>query len=204
MLRAFTERRDSGISSPTQEKSRTWGASSSKQNVVPKPKTSHRRKASGKPKVMFKPQMSRASGSQAQKTRTSTAANRTSQVDANTNRRHKAFTSLFVSFLATSSVAIEPDAADEKTIQSANKAASTPLPPTPVKAHTRSACSIKPSEIRKTRWKRFKYEMGLKMKSGQMWNQRQQSAQLMEMRLVDVESQAQKQDRQRAKRIGTA
>jgi hypothetical protein len=156
---------------------------------------------------MFKSQISGPSGSQAQKTKTSTVAKRASQVDANTTpvgKRHKALASLLVSFLATSSVAIEPDAADEKTIQSANKASSTPLPPAPAKAHTRSASVVKPSEIRKTRWKRFKYELGLKMKSGQKGKQRKQSAQLNEMELVDMESQAREQDRQQAKRVGTA
>jgi hypothetical protein len=154
---------------------------------------------------MFKSQISGPSGSQTQKTKTSMAAKRTSQVDTNTtpiSKRHKALASLLVSFLATSSVAIEPDAADEKTIQSANKASSTP--PAPAKAHTRSASVVKPSEIRKTRWKRFKYELGLKMKSGQKGKQRKQSAQLNEMELVDMESQAREQDRQQAKRVGTA
>jgi hypothetical protein len=207
MLRAFTERRDSGQPSPTHGKSRTWGTSSSKQHVAPTPKTNHKRKASAKPKVTFKSQMSGASGSQAQKSKATTAAKRTSQADTNTtpvSKRHKAFASLLVSFLATSSVAIEIDAADQKTIESANKASSTTLPPPPPKAYTRSASSVKPSEIRKTRWKRFKYEMGLKMKSGQKGKQRQQSALMEEMELVDMISKEREETRQQSKRVGTA
>jgi hypothetical protein len=201
MLRAFTERRDSGQPSPAQEKSRTWGASSSKQNATAKPKTNHKRKASAKPKVTFKSQISGPSGSQAPKSNTTTAAKRTSQTNTNTtpvSKRHKAFASLLVSFLATSSVAIEIDAADKKTIESANTATSTPLPPAPPKAHTRSTSGVKASEIRKTRWKRFKYEMGLKMKSGRSGKQKQRSARTdeMEMESVDVRSQEREEARQ--------
>jgi len=202
MLRAFTERRDSGQATPTQEKSRTWGASSSKQNAGTKPKSNHKRKASAKSKVTFKSQMS--SG---QKAKTTTAAKRTSQADTNTtpvSKRHKAFASLLVSFLATSSVAVDYDAADEKTIESASKASSTPLPPPPPKVHTRSTSGVKPSEIRKTRWKRFKYEMGLKMKSGQKGKQRQRPAQTTEMELADMMSNEREDHRQQAKRVGTA
>ncbi|KAH7396797.1 hypothetical protein DE146DRAFT_51293 [Phaeosphaeria sp. MPI-PUGE-AT-0046c] len=206
MLRAFTERRDSSQPSPTQEKSKTWvPSSSSKQNGVAKPKSNHKRKSSAKPKVVFKSQMSGPSGSQAPRTRT--AVTGTSQIDTNTtpvSKRHKAFASLLVSFLATSSVAIEPDAADEKTIESANKASSTPLPPAPKKAHTRSASVVKPSEIRKTRWKRFKYELGLKMKTGQKGKQKQEATQPTEMELVDMEAQKREQARQEARRVGTA
>lgn len=208
MLRAFTERRDSSQPSPTQDKAKTWVASSSsKQNGAAKPKSNHRRKSSAKPKVMFKSQMSGPSGSQAPRTKTNAAANTTSDVDTNTtpvSKRHKAFASLLVSFLATSSVAIEPDAADEKTMQSAAKASSTPIPAAPKKAHTRSASIVKPSEIRKTRWKRFKYELGLKMKTGPKGKQKQDPAQPTEMELVDMESQQREQDRREARRVGTA
>lgn len=207
MLRAFTERRDSGQPSPTQEKSKTWvPSSSSKQNGAAKPKSNHKRKSSAKPKVVFKSQMSGPSGSQAPKSKT-TAARRASQADPNTtpvSKRHKAFASLLVSFLATSSVAIEPDAADQKTIESANKASSTPVPPAPKKAHTRSASVVKPSEIRKTRWKRFKYELGLKMKSGQKGKQKEETTPLTEMELVDMQSQQREQARQEARRVDTA
>lgn len=204
MLRAFTERRDSGQATPTQEKSKTWGASSSKQNAGPNSKPNHKRKASAKPKVTFKSQMSGASGS---KTKTTTAAKRTSQVDTNTtpvSKRHKVLASLLVSFLATSSVAVDYDAADEKTIDSANKASSTPLPAPPPKAHRRSTSGVKPSEIRKTRWKRFKYEMGLKMKSGQKGKQKQPSAQATDMELADMRSTEREGERQQAIRVGTA
>jgi hypothetical protein len=101
-----------------------------------------------------------------------------------------------VSFLATSSVAIEIDAADKKTMESANTASSTPLPPPPPKAHTRSASGVKASEIRKTRWRRFKYEMGLKMKSGRNGKQKQQSARADEMELADMRSQEREEERQ--------
>jgi hypothetical protein len=204
MLRAFTERRDSGQATPTQEKSKTWGASLSKQNAGPKTKLNHKRKTSAKPKVTFKSQMSGASG---QKPKTATAAKRVSQADTNTTpvgKRHKAFASLLVSFLATSSVAVDYDAADEKTIESANKASTTALPPPPPKAHRRSTSGVKPSEIRKTRWKRFKYEMGLKMKSGQKGKQRQQPAQATDMELADMRSNEREEERQQANRVGTA
>ncbi|KAF2830808.1 hypothetical protein CC86DRAFT_167573 [Ophiobolus disseminans] len=206
MLRAFTERRDSGQATPTQEKekAKTWVASSSNQNAGPKPKSNHKRKASAKPKVTFKSQMSGASGS---KTRTTTAAKQTTPADTNTtpvSKRHKALASLLVSFLATSSVAVDYDAADEKTIESANKASSTPLPPPPPKAHRRSTSGVKPSEIRKTRWKRFKYEMGLKMKSGQKGKQRQPSVQATDVELADMRSNGREGEGQAAKRVGTA
>lgn len=205
MLRAFTERRDSGQAGLTPDKSKTWGASSSKQNA----KSNHKRKASAKPKVTFKSQMSGGSSSQAQKKKP-TSSKRTSQADTNTTpvtKRHKALASLLVSFLATSSVAIEIDAADQKTIESANKASSTPLPPPPPKAHTRSTSGIKASEIRKTRWKRFKYEMGLKMRSSGKGKVRRQSTQLNEMELVDMRAQEREEERQQSqqsKRVGTA
>lgn len=50
-----------------------------------------------------------------------------------------------------------------ETAQKASTALTAPAPPK--KAYVRPVGSVKPSEIRKTRWKRFKYEMGLKMKS---------------------------------------
>jgi hypothetical protein len=80
-------------------------------------------------------------------------------------------------------VAIDIEAADQKTIESANKASSTPLPP---KSHPQSAGGVKPSEIRKTRWKRFKYEMGLKMKSGRKGKQRRSSIGMDEMEMVNI------------------
>jgi hypothetical protein len=202
MLRAFTERRDSGQPFPTQEKSRSWGASSSNQNESVKPKSNHKRKASAQRRVTFKSQIS----TQIPRTKFSNSTKGTSQGNTNTtpvSKRHKALASLLVSFLATSSVAIEIDAADEKTIQSANKASSTPLPPAPPKAHTRSVSGVKTSEIRRTRWKRFKYEMGLKMKSGHKGKQTQRSALMDEMELVDIASQGREQERQQAKRVGT-
>jgi hypothetical protein len=88
-----------------------------------------------------------------------------------------------VSFLATSSVAIDIEAADQKTIESANKASTTPLPSKP---HPRSTGGVKPSEIRRTRWKRFRYEMGLKMKSGRNGKQRRSSIGMDEMEMVDL------------------
>jgi hypothetical protein len=102
-----------------------------------------------------------SSGSQTKKTKTKTTtiAQQTPQVKINiipVSKRHKAFASLCLSFLATSSVATEIDAADQNTIESANKtssaAASRPLP----KIYTRSTSAARPSGIRKTKWKRFK------------------------------------------------
>jgi hypothetical protein len=175
MLRAFTERRDSGQPSTTNDKSKTSGASSSKQNITANPKVSHKRKTSGKLKVAFKSQVSGTSGSQAQKSRTRTTTKKTYTNTTPVSRRHKALASLLVSFLATSSVAIDIEAADQKTIESANKASTTPLPG-----------GVKPSEIRRTRWKRFRYEMGLKMKSGRNGKQRRSSIGMDEMEMVDL------------------
>jgi hypothetical protein len=183
MLRAFTERRDSGQPSTTNDKSKTSGASSSKQNITANPKVSHKRKTSGKLKVAFKSQVSGTSGSQAQKSRTRTTTKKTCTNTTPVSRRHKALASLLVSFLATSSVAIDIEAADQKTIESANKASTTPLPSKP---HPRSTGGVKPSEIRRTRWKRFRYEMGLKMKSGRNGKQRRSSIGMDEMEMVDL------------------
>jgi hypothetical protein len=204
MLRTLTDRRDSGQSSTIQDKSRTWGASSSNPNANAKPKSNHKRRASAtQHRVTFKSQAS----SQIPRSKTSTTAQGTLQNNTNmtpVTKRHKVLASLLVSFLATSSVAIELDAADEKTIKSANKASSTPLPPPPPKVHTRSASGVKPSEIRRTRWKRFKYEMGLKLKSGNKGKQPQRSALMEEMELVDYAAQEREQERQKANRVGTA
>jgi hypothetical protein len=204
MLRTLTERRDSGQSSTTQEKSKTWAASSSNPNASAKLKSNHKRKASStQRRVTFKSQVS----SQVPRSKTSTPAKGTLQNNTNTtpvSKRHKALASLLVSFLATSSVAIEIDAADEKTIKSANRASLTALPPPPPKAHARSASGVKPSEIRRTRWNRFKYEMGLKLRSGNKGKQPQRLALMEEMELVDFEAQEREQEKEQAKRVGRA
>jgi hypothetical protein len=194
MLRASTERRDSAQPFTTQDKSRTWGASSSQQNENVKPKLNHKRKASAQRKVTFKSQLS----SQSRRPNNSTTTKGTSQSNINTTpvtNRHKALASLLVSFLATSQVAFETDAADEKTMESANKASTTPLPPPPPKSHKPSTSGVKPSEIRRTRWNRFKFEMGLKMKSGNKAKQRRESLMLDEMELIDTRSQGREHER---------
>jgi hypothetical protein len=71
-----------------------------------------------------------------------------------------------MSLLAVSPMAIEYDAANQETMEAAQKAAVQPTQPAPPKkARTGRTSGARPSEIRKTRWKRFKYEMGLKIKS---------------------------------------
>jgi hypothetical protein len=201
MLRAITDRRDSGHLSTDQNKPRTWDASASRQYAAPKSKINHKHKASAIPKVTFKSQTSGPSRSQAQQTkRTSASKTNTTPV----SKRHKAFASLLVSFLATSSVTIDMEAVDAKTIESANKASTTPLPPPPPKALSRSASGVRPSEIRKTRWKRFKYEMGLKMRSGHKGKQRRLSAEIDEMEMVDLLAQERETERKKGRRVGTA
>jgi hypothetical protein len=73
---------------------------------------------------------------------------------------------LFISLLAVSPAAIEYDAANQQTMEAAQKASIKPTQPaSSKKAYSRQVGGVRPSEIRKTRWKRFKYEMGLKMKN---------------------------------------
>ncbi|KAJ4371257.1 hypothetical protein N0V83_004474 [Neocucurbitaria cava] len=78
-------------------------------------------------------------------------------------KRQSRLASLFMSLLAVSPMAVEYDAADQKTIEAAQEAVTQPTPPK--KPYIPLVIRVSPSEIRKTRWKRFKYEMGLKMKS---------------------------------------
>jgi hypothetical protein len=68
--------------------------------------------------------------------------------------------------LAVSPAGIEYEAADQETMQAAQKAATQST--APKKTHRKSLDGVRLSEIRKMRWKRFKYELGLKMKSARM------------------------------------
>ncbi|KAF1829138.1 hypothetical protein BDW02DRAFT_574253 [Decorospora gaudefroyi] len=135
-----------------------------------KPTTLHKRKTStSKPRVALR---SQTWSNPTVYTRTilksrATTANRRASSDPTTCRpvtkRQSRFASLFISLLAVSPMAIEYQAADQQTIEAAQKAAVQPAPAK--KAHVRHASGVRTSEIRKTRWKRFKYEMGLKMKN---------------------------------------
>jgi hypothetical protein len=90
-------------------------------------------------------------------------------------------------------MAIEYDAAGVKTLEVAQKASiqATPLA-LQKKAHTRRICSARPSEIRETGWKRFKYEMGLRMKStgrGKGKDRRKKWAQVEDVELEEIRSE---------------
>jgi hypothetical protein len=89
-------------------------------------------------------------------------------------------------------MAIEYDAADQQTMEAAQMASVRPTEPTPPrKAQARRSSGVRPSEIRKTRWKRFKYELGLKMKStcrGKGRNRREW-AQVGDVELDEVQSE---------------
>ncbi|KAG9189090.1 hypothetical protein G6011_05958 [Alternaria panax] len=63
-------------------------------------------------------------------------------------------------------MAIEYDTADQQTMEAAHKVSIKTTPPASSrKAYVQPANGIRESEIRKTKWKRFTNEMGLKMKS---------------------------------------
>jgi hypothetical protein len=148
--------------------SSSWeGQSSSKQAGLHKRKTS-----TSKPKVIFQSQTWSDPSTRYRSTFKfwPTATDKRASSDPTASRlvtkQQSRFASLFMSLLAVSPMAIEYEAADEKTMQAVQKASvqsSQPTPPT--KAHTRRTSGVRPSEIRKTRWKRFKYEMGLQIKS---------------------------------------
>lgn len=142
-----------------------------------KTKSNPRHKASSsKPKVTFKSQTwtnstSKPHASSTSKPKLNTAdkrdpADTATTTSAPVTKHQSRFASLFISLLAVSPTAIEYDAADQKTIETAQQASTAPTAPAPPKkVYKRSASVVRPSEIRKTRWKRFKYEMGLKVKS---------------------------------------
>jgi hypothetical protein len=69
----------------------------------------------------------------------------------------KHFSSLFISLLAVSPMAIEYDALSRGTVEATKEA---PMRPT-----TQGKRAASGAEIRKLRWKRFRYEMGLKINS---------------------------------------
>ena len=80
-------------------------------------------------------------------------------------KRESRFASLFIALLAVSPMAIEHDAADQQTMEAAQEASvSAPQPESFKKSEARPGNGIKSSEIRKTRWKRFKYELEMKMR----------------------------------------
>jgi hypothetical protein len=86
-------------------------------------------------------------------------------------------------------MAIEYDAADQQTMEAAQRpSVKTAQPTSSKKTQVRLSGSVRPSEIRKTRWKRFKYEMGLKMKNtgrGKAKDRRQR-AQVADMELENL------------------
>ena len=80
-------------------------------------------------------------------------------------KRESRFASLFIALLAVSPMAIEYDAADQQTMEAAQEASvSATQPESPKKTATPPEKGDRRSEIRKTKWRRFKYEMKLKMR----------------------------------------
>ncbi len=140
---------------------------------VSKQTTFHKRKISAsKSNVVFKSQTWSNSTSKYRATFNSrpTTSNKRAISDPTTSttvtKQQSRFASLFISLLAVSPMAIEYDAADQETMEAAQKASvKTTQPASSRKTQSRSASAARPSEIRKTRWKRFKYEMGLKMRN---------------------------------------
>ena len=129
-----------------------------------------RKKWSARPKAAFKSSTWRISTTRPQpsaRVPTTTVRVTADPIDTqNVTKSQSCFASLFISLLAVSPMAVEYDAADENTMQSAQKAAVQPTRPAPTKkTHTRVASGVRTADIRKTRWKRFKYEVQLKMKS---------------------------------------
>ena len=80
-------------------------------------------------------------------------------------KRESRFASLFIALLAVSPMAIEYDAADQQTMEAAQAASvSAPQPESSKKTGNPTENGIKKSEIRRTKWRRFKHELKLKMR----------------------------------------
>lgn len=74
--------------------------------------------------------------------------------------RHRHLASLLVSFLALSPTAIDFEAPNNETIEAVKRAQTQAVQVK--KPYKRVANRVKPAEIRRARWKRFKYELALK------------------------------------------
>lgn len=198
MLSSKSERCDSGQPHTTTQGISTTFATTKKQNVTSKPKANHKRKSSAKPRLTFKSQPSSSQAGQ----KPHPSARRPSQLLTNTTpntKHHKAFASLFVSLLATSPVAIEEDAVDEKTVKSANAASTTPQPPKP-----ELTGAVWAAEIRRARWKRFRYETGLKFGGGAKMKLRRENIDVDDMEMADMRARKRGEDRQQGVRTGIA
>ncbi|KZM26047.1 uncharacterized protein EKO05_0005848 [Ascochyta rabiei] len=90
-----------------------------------------------------------------------TTPNRSSQHPSDqapkVSNRQRRLASLFMALMASSSLPIETDA---ETLEAAQKDSIAPKAPTDIK-HKRKASTDRVQEIRASRWKRFRYEMGL-------------------------------------------
>ncbi|CAO2655713.1 Nn.00g045160.m01.CDS01 [Neocucurbitaria sp. VM-36] len=174
-----------------------------------KPRTiSKRRISSSKPKVTSKSQTWSNSTPNPRSTRRPTTATATKRALSDptdtrpvTKRQSRFVSLLFISLLAVSPIAIDFDAADQNTIETAQKAATQHTQPMPLKkAYVRPVGGVRLSDIRKTRWKRFKYELGLKMKSR---NNRKGKSRHKWTQIEDVELEelsGEERERQTAKR----
>lgn len=167
-----------------------------KSRTVSKRETSHL-----KPKVTFESQTWSISSPRTRKSTTATPTKRASSDPTDSRsvtKRQSRLASLFISLLAVSPMAVEYDAADQKTVEAAQKASTQPT--APKKPYMRPVRCVRPSEIRKTRWKRFKYEVGLKMKGR---HDRKGKERNKWMQIEDAELEVlndEERDRQNAKR----
>ncbi|KAF9700148.1 hypothetical protein EKO04_001447 [Ascochyta lentis] len=73
------------------------------------------------------------------------------------SNRQRRLASLFMALMASSPLPIETDA---ETLEAAQKASIAPRAPADTK-HKRRVSTVRVQEIRASRWKRFRYEMGL-------------------------------------------
>lgn len=73
--------------------------------------------------------------------------------------KHRRLASLLLSLIAISPSAIAFDAPNEETIEAASK------PAVQVKKPYKKVHRVKPATARRVKWKRFRYEMGLKAKA---------------------------------------
>ncbi|KAF1845222.1 uncharacterized protein K460DRAFT_105150 [Cucurbitaria berberidis CBS 394.84] len=174
--------------------SRTFGKS--EEHNKSKPRIISKRKIStSKPKVTFKTQTwsdLASKPSATHKARTTTVTRLTSPGSNDSRlgtKRHSRFGSLFISLLAVSPMAIEFNATNQQTIEAAQKATTQPTQPTPPKkAYIRPGSGVRPSETCKTKWKRLKYEVRLKMKSRSKGNrqEREKWTQIEELELEEL------------------
>jgi hypothetical protein len=123
---------------------------------------------SSKPKFASKSKMSKPSKAKYRsKTASAKGALQQGADTENISNRKRCLASIFIVFLASTTMALEYDATDAETIEAAKRASTAPkihLEPQPPQPHKRKASVIRTIELRPSRWKRFQYGMKLKPK----------------------------------------